>query len=68
MQQSQFRVRGFTMIELLSALVILAILLATAGPVFSRYLAETRARSAMAHMQTLFRLRALRGRPRRAKK
>ena len=54
MQQSQSRVSGFTMIELLSALVILAILLATAGPAFNRYLADTRARSAMAHMQTLF--------------
>jgi type IV fimbrial biogenesis protein FimT len=54
MQRSQSTVSGFTMIELLSALVILAILLATAGPAFSRYLAETRARSAMAHMQTLF--------------
>lgn len=54
MQQGQSRVSGFTMIELLMALVILAILLATAGPAFHRYLAETRARSAMAHMQTLF--------------
>jgi len=45
---------GFTMIELLLAVVILAILLASAGPAFSRYLAETRARAAMSHMQTLF--------------
>ena len=54
MQRSQLRASGLTMIELLMTLGILAILLATAGPAFSRYLAETRARTAMAHMQTLF--------------
>lgn len=54
MQRTPAQVSGFTMIELLIALMILSILLAIAGPGFSRYFAETRARTAMAHMQTLF--------------
>lgn len=45
---------GFTMIEVLIALMILSILLSAAVPAFSAYLAETRARTAMAHMQSLF--------------